>query len=938
MPLMSNRNPQMASAPQATGDQAKSLFEEGLSQMAYGVLLNKLPNISPDVATFKVLQSDPEEGHGVGAFVVVRQGQTLYIPVVMAESQIKPLDILFYKDLNIFLPLTKEWMEEIDKLSLGEMGHGSKAPQSLSSDVDIRQTVVPPNTGRYSYASEDADIERMLIAMRNHETAPTKLAFLDFLQKAPDVVKEATQKFFGKYAHLNAAFVGTYGKKAVEAALTRSKTASTPASKKPELVIATDKTSAEDFKNLFGTSAGEAFQGVKIKGYYAKDDRKSKKVAIRTEANVAYKEPMDAGAYRVWTRDGKDVLALITGKPVDVFNPEGGDKRIPARNTRFVAHNNAPASGYGRPSQAYRPAGSTGNKDEFYTDRFVGVTADGKLIDVDALMAEPVDMGELEGTSAYKKMTKDSDGARAGATGVFIARRSVGFVMTVPVTIKTVTTSNGVKKISVEDQTNYGPPTTLVLDPNGPRGKIIVSGAAGLSYLPADAVFMPTSEKLTKDDLLTRQKDVETWLNRGLLDAGGEKVALEYSDRAHSYFVGRTPVYSFTDALYKLANEARLDVEDAAELLKQSHDGRVEFWLVDPATVSQKMAEVRAKLANVQAKLSGKAENGSSSEKSVAPGKKTDPTTPGAKTAADDSKKKGSDPAQGAMDDVAMQQQMAAQAAQPSPVDMAVAEQMQMLQMQSQALQNQMQMLQMVQQRAQMIAGGGAAASPMGAAAMAGGPMPQQMLGAGAPMDPSMMQQQQGGGMPQQGMDPSMMQQPQQGMDPSMQQGQPPMQPGAAPGGMAPPAQPGQMGMDPSMAQGQQSPQDQGQAFMAGEDDSPDALAAQVNPQYMDAAGQLNDSGIFDAAALSSMAQSPALKDMVGAYLPNLEKSLDNVGRVLLTLWMDESKIKADIGNETFVALEDNLRTVFKNLGDLILKMNQNTLVMRGPNDPAYKE
>jgi hypothetical protein len=153
-------------------------------------------------------------------------------------------------------------------------------------------------------------------------------------------------------------------------------------------------------------------------------------------------------------------------------------------------------------------------------------------------------------------------------------------------------------------------------------------------------------------------------------------------------------------------------------------------------------------------------------------------------------------------------------------------------------------------------------------------------------------------------------------MDPNaqMQQGQP--QPGAQPG------------QDPN-AQAQQSPQ----AMMASDDGSVDTMAQQVNPQFIEQAGQLNDAGTFDAAALSSMAQTPSLKEMVAGYLPNLEKSLDNLGRVLLTLWMDEMRIKGDIGDDAFISLEDNLRSTFRGMGDLILKINQNTLVLRDQND-----
>jgi hypothetical protein len=242
-----------------------------------------------------------------------------------------------------------------------------------------------------------------------------------------------------------------------------------------------------------------------------------------------------------------------------------------------------------------------------------------------------------------------------------------------------------------------------------------------------------------------------------------------------------------------------------------------------------------------------------------------------------------------------------------------------------------MTLLQQIQQRTNMIAGGGGAmGSPAAAAAAMGGPMDPSMMGGGAaPMQPGPGGAPPAGGAPGMALPPGGQPQmgapppggPQQGM--AMQQGGGPQ---AAMGGMQP-------GMDPSQQQ-QQLPA----ATMSSDDGSVESIMNQVNPQFMQQAGQLNDAGTFDAAALSSMAQTPALKDLVGAYVPNLEKSLDNIGRVLLSLWMDETKIKADVGAEAYVGLEDNLRTVFRGLGDLIIKINQNSAILRGPNDTGTVE
>ncbi len=157
----------------------------------------------------------------------------------------------------------------------------------------------------------------------------------------------------------------------------------------------------------------------------------------------------------------------------------------------------------------------------------------------------------------------------------------------------------------------------------------------------------------------------------------------------------------------------------------------------------------------------------------------------------------------------------------------------------------------------------------------------------------------------------------QPGMDPSMggQPGMPPGQPGMDPMG--------QQAMGPSMA-------------MMGQD-GPDgtSISQQVNPQFLDQAGQLHSDDVFDAAAVSALAQSPAVKELVGQYLPNLEKALDNLARVLLTLWMQEPELKAELGEATFANLEDNLRGTFKNMGDLVLKLSQGAHAIKGQYEDA---
>jgi hypothetical protein len=542
------------------------------------------------------------------------------------------------------------------------------------------------------------------------------------------------------------------------------------------------------------------------------------------------------------------------------------------------------------------------------------MTEDGRLIDAHRLIGDAVAISELEGSKVYKAAVSDvaAAGPRAGQHGIFVQRRGSTFVATTPLEIVSVSDlGDGVRQIVVQAGVAR---KTIVIDKNSPTSKLMIPVDNSNVYMPSDFVFLPAKQDYTlaEGNFLTTPDQIMKWSLQGVLQGGGEKITVKSGSHGFTFGVAPKEAFEHVPALRKLATEAHISVEDADHVLKLAAErGRYDFWVLSPPAFSKVAAYLKV--------AAGEAPPADPAAGGAQPGQ--DPNAP-------------MDPAQAAM--MGVQGAPMAPAA-PNPVDMAVAEAMQNLMMQQTGLQSQMTLLQQIQQRTNMIAGGGGAmGSPAAAAAAMGGPMDPSMMGGGAaPMQPGPGGAPPAGGVPVAPGPPGAMgapapapapggAQPPVGM--AMQQGGGPQ---AAMGGMQP-------GMDPSQQQQQQ--QQPPAAMMNADDGSVEGIMNQVNPQFMQQAGQLNDAGTFDAAALSSMAQTPALKDLVGAYVPNLEKSLDNIGRVLLSLWMDESRIKEDIGNETYIGLEDNLRTVFKGLGDLILKINQNTAIMRGPNDQTHME
>jgi hypothetical protein len=118
---------------------------------------------------------------------------------------------------------------------------------------------------------------------------------------------------------------------------------------------------------------------------------------------------------------------------------------------------------------------------------------------------------------------------------------------------------------------------------------------------------------------------------------------------------------------------------------------------------------------------------------------------------------------------------------------------------------------------------------------------------------------------------------------------------------------------------------------------NPETIAQQVNPEMVENVEQFQDQGMFDTAAIAMLAAAPVLQDIVSSYVPNLEKAVDNLGRVLLTLWMKEKETKEAVGDEQFISLEEKLRTVFKNMGDVVLALSHNAVNAQQEADRAQE-
>lgn len=972
MPMSASPRTQQLQMQQGAGgqDQTTALFEQGFSQAAYNLLLSKMPDLVDNVVTFRVIDTNIDEGSGVGAFIIQRQGQTLYIPVILSDSNVKPLDIVYHKALNIFLPLTKGWLDEMDKMSLGEMGRGIKTPETLYSDVDIRNVVVPPITGRFSYAAYIEGIEK---------TAQIyKPSLLHFLDNAPNRVKQAFVNTLEKNPHLFKKAVEVYGVSALQGAVSlRTEKVAAKQNYGGALWIADKDTKSIEFKRIFGDRSGEAYSGVRLKGYAAKDTRGFHNVALKVQEYAQYMEPNQPGVYCLYKSDLTEAPAFVMPNPTNIFAKGTRYNARPAiagRNPLVdnsytdptpggVDHENHEA--HGRVNTRVYPEGRPNEIEGLTphdTPRYMATFGNGDYAMVDRLIGRDSTADDISGGKLYNALfgVKDDAQPKAGV-GFFVRAKGSSFQATCPIVIKSVTTgSDGIRRLTATDKDGWGEEKTIVTDPSHPYGSIWMPKNSNIVYMPPSFAWVPLNKRVYARDLFTSGADLTEVMISSLLSVGARQSSVKNAGQGQ-FSVDGGRAMDKVAALRVIAGEMLLSIEDAEAIIEKAAMEKVaRFIVASPYQVASTRKLIEKKAADDSTPKKDK-DDGGSKKKNPPKGKGNDASDPSMEDPSmGGDPSMGEDPSMGG--DPSMMGMAPPAPPTPSPTDLAAMEASQQIQQEIEKLTEKMMLVQQIAARSQEIAGGGQVMPTVQTQAM-GAPPPSTNMATGAPMG-----QQSGmaqpmfpggmGGQPQQGMDPSMMGggmsgqgMPQQGMqpppqmgsmlDPTMDSGMGPMGPqmgGQQMGGMDPsmgggmsgmdPSMQGQMGgMDPSMQGMQQPPM----AMMSEDGLNGGSIQNQINPQFLDQASQLAGSDMFDAAAVSALAQSPMVKELVGQYVPNLERALDNLGRILLTLWMQEGALKSELGEEAYSELEDKLLSTHKDMGELVLRLSQNANIIKDP-------
>lgn len=140
---------QLFLAPGNTQDQPPSSrnqsVERAIASLVLALLKNKFPDAEQFVVGFQLLDYNEDVNEGTG-FIVLKLGNFVgYIPVIFDKGDVRGMDIMYVKDINLYLPAASDWLKMILAQQNIPMGKEvQKNLPNLTSVPDTSRALLPP--------------------------------------------------------------------------------------------------------------------------------------------------------------------------------------------------------------------------------------------------------------------------------------------------------------------------------------------------------------------------------------------------------------------------------------------------------------------------------------------------------------------------------------------------------------------------------------------------------------------------------------------------------------------------------------------------------------------------------------------------------------------------------------------------------------------------
>lgn len=314
--LQSPRSQEFANAP--SPDDEEALFTQGFTDLAYKALAKGAPTLRSSVITFRDLEKDVAKGEAVGAFIVRHGTEIVYVPVVLVDNAVKPLDVFYARTVDRFYPLTPQWLDRVDRETVNPMGRAMDAPKNVPTDVDLRSIVIPPTLGRFSYA----EVENTKLAFTRvmRELREPSGSFLACVKQAPNHLKVAMAEGLRRQPRALSLMVEQYGVSALTDALSPTQEKSASSQETPvrhDVRMYSASMPVQEMQRQLGAGeAAHAYSHIRKHGFYIQDTRKSHNALAASGAErLALTTPTATGLYRVYLHDGSCKVAAVIVNP-----------------------------------------------------------------------------------------------------------------------------------------------------------------------------------------------------------------------------------------------------------------------------------------------------------------------------------------------------------------------------------------------------------------------------------------------------------------------------------------------------------------------------------------------------------------------------------------------------------------------------------------------
>lgn len=131
----------------------QSTFNRKFGDKAYQIITSKFPKLLTQIITFKIIDSDPENGFSIGAFILRAGDDVRYVPVVMSGGEIASAEMVYDKGEDTLIPLSNDIVTDIINLDMTKPEKLVSSPMTEDTAGLFKEMYRPPLSSNISLAS-----------------------------------------------------------------------------------------------------------------------------------------------------------------------------------------------------------------------------------------------------------------------------------------------------------------------------------------------------------------------------------------------------------------------------------------------------------------------------------------------------------------------------------------------------------------------------------------------------------------------------------------------------------------------------------------------------------------------------------------------------------------------------------------------------------------